>query len=281
MAPHGAFEAGVTDGVLSGWTSGTGDPVLLLHGGPGLSDYTEGFAQELAGDYTVHRYQQRGLEPSVTSGPFEIETHVQDAVAVLDALGLDKVWVVGHSWGAHLALYLAVLHPERFLGVLCVDPLGAVGDGGESDLGSNLGARLLPAARERMELLDQRALAGEGTAADAVEMLRLAWPSYFANPAAAPPMPDLDMSVDCYSQTFESIRSHLAAKTLETGLPLVTLPTAFLLGAQSPIPPVHGHRTAALIPGSVVHELDACGHMVWIERPGDTVQALNGLTGSA
>jgi pimeloyl-ACP methyl ester carboxylesterase len=35
-----------------------------------------------------------------------------------------------HSWGGHLALRLAAAHPERLLGVLAVDPLGIVGDGG-------------------------------------------------------------------------------------------------------------------------------------------------------
>jgi pimeloyl-ACP methyl ester carboxylesterase len=281
MTPPRPFEAAVPGGVLAGWMSGAGAPVLLLHGGPGLTDYTEGLAEELASDYTVYRYQQRGLAPSTTAGPFTIETHVMDVVAVLDALGLDKVWLVGHSWGGHLVLHLAVMHPERVFGVLSVDPLGAVGDGGESDLSANLGARLLPEAKERMDLLDQRALAGLGSSADAIEMVRLAWPGYFPDPAAAPPMPDLDMSVDCYAQTFESIRTHLAATTLETGLPLVRLPIAFILGAQSPIPTVHGYRTAALVPGSVVHEFDGCGHMVWLDRPGDTVRILTELVGSA
>jgi pimeloyl-ACP methyl ester carboxylesterase len=206
---------------------------------------------------------------------------VADAIAVLDSLGLDKVWLVGHSWGGHLVLYMAVMHPERILGVLSVDPLGAVGDGGEADLGVNLGARLIPEARDRMEMLDQRALAGEGTSEDAVEGLRLAWPGYFADPPSAPPMPaDLDISVQCYAETFESIRSHLVAGTLVAALPDVLLPFAFVLGADSPIPPIHGYRTAVLIPGAAIHELSDCGHMVWMERPGESLRALQELRSS-
>jgi pimeloyl-ACP methyl ester carboxylesterase len=107
MTPSRQFEAAVPEGILSGWASGAGEPVLLLHGGPGLTDYTEGLAEELASAYTVYRYQQRGLEPSTTAGPFDVETHMKDVVAVLDALGLEKVWLVGHSWGGHLVLHLA------------------------------------------------------------------------------------------------------------------------------------------------------------------------------
>lgn len=62
-------------------------------------------------------------------------------------------------------------------------------------------------------------------------------------------------------------------------LPLVTVPVAFVLGAQSPIPPPHGYRTANLIPGAVVHEVEECGHFVWMEQPGATLHALRQLTG--
>lgn len=48
-----------------------------------------------------------------------------DAIAVLDQLGIDRAWAVGHSWGGHLALHLAVSRPDRLLGVVCIDALGA------------------------------------------------------------------------------------------------------------------------------------------------------------
>jgi pimeloyl-ACP methyl ester carboxylesterase len=39
-------------------------------------------------------------------------------------------YVIGHSWGGHLAMHLAVRHPDRVLGLVIADPLGAVSDGG-------------------------------------------------------------------------------------------------------------------------------------------------------
>jgi hypothetical protein len=38
----------------------------------------------------VYRYQHRGLSPSLTDGPFDIETHVADAIAVLNANQLEQ-----------------------------------------------------------------------------------------------------------------------------------------------------------------------------------------------
>ena len=67
-------------GPIAGSWSGEGDDLLLLHGGPGLSDYMDLVEGETAGWRTI-RYQQRGLSPLTVEGPFSVERHVADAVA--------------------------------------------------------------------------------------------------------------------------------------------------------------------------------------------------------
>jgi pimeloyl-ACP methyl ester carboxylesterase len=199
------FRALVPEGSITGWQAGNGPPVLILHGGPGLSDYTEPLAAELTDAFRVIRYQQRGLAPSVTAGPFGIEQHVADAIAVLDASGADRAYVIGHSWGGHLAMHLAVRHPGRVAGLVIVDPLGAVPDGGLADMERNLTDRIQPELAARARELDERAMAGQGTAEDALESLAIVWPGYFSVPQAAPPMPPLRISAECYAATFASI----------------------------------------------------------------------------
>src|SRR4029079_8147684 len=72
-------------------------------------------------------------------------------------------------------------------------------------------ARTPEDVRSQAEELDERAMAGEGTEADALESLRLVWPAYFNDVASAPPMPEnLRISVPCYSQTFEDLVPLLA-----------------------------------------------------------------------
>src|SRR4029434_11221261 len=112
---------------LAGLRAGSGPPVLLLHGGPGLGfDYLRDLADELAQVSSVGWYQQRGLASSAAEGPFTVGLDVADAGRVLDVLGWDRAYVVGHSWGGHLALHVAAALPERLLGVLAVDPLGSL-----------------------------------------------------------------------------------------------------------------------------------------------------------
>lgn len=266
-------------GTIRAWRSGHGAPALILPGGPGLSDYTASLAAELDDGFGVIRFQQRGLDPSTRSGPFDVDRHVADVIAVLDAAGADRAYVIGHSWGGHLAMHLAAQHQDRLLGLVVVDPLGAVPDGGESDLGRILGERIPPDLAARARELDERAMAGEGTAEEALEGLAIVWPGYFSSPDKASPMPPLRMSLDCYAATFESIHWHFEHKTLVQALPAVTMPAIFLLGAASPIPPEHGIASAGLIPGARYHVEENCGHFVWLERPGSVRRALQEICG--
>ena len=136
--------------LIGGRRSGTGPPVLLLHGGPGMGfDYLRELADELAVENDVAWYQQRGLEPSAVEGPYSVAADVGDAGRVLDALGWQSAYVVGHSWGGHLALHVAEAIPDRVLGVLSVDPLGAVGDGRWSEFDEEMLRRTPEETRER------------------------------------------------------------------------------------------------------------------------------------
>lgn len=202
-----------------------------------------------------------------------------DALGVLDALELERVCVVGSSWGGHLAMYLAAGHAERMSALVPVDPLGAVGDGGEADLLRVLFERLGPEAAARAAELDEKAMAGEGTEDHALEALRLVWPAYFASPGDAPPMPPMAVSLACCSQTWDSIHEHLSHRTLELRLPSVRLPAVFVLGAASPIPLHHGQATAALIPGARCQIEEGCGHYLWLERPGAVRRAVDAVYG--
>ena len=67
--PQQTFEAPADRGVLAGSVVGDGPPVLVLHGGPGLSvAIVDGLVADLAPAYRVATFQQRGIEPSTTEG---------------------------------------------------------------------------------------------------------------------------------------------------------------------------------------------------------------------
>jgi pimeloyl-ACP methyl ester carboxylesterase len=206
------FTAEVEGGVLSGVVRGDGPPVVLLHGGPGLSwTYLEPLVDELATGYRVAVYQQRGLAPSTAGAPYDVTAQVADVVAVLDHLRWERALVVGHSWGGHLLLHVLAIRPERVTAALIVDTLGGVGDGGEAEFDDEILRRTPPRDVERVEHLERQAMGGNGTEADLAESMRLLWPAYFANPAMAPPFPGMRFSVEAYAETFASLHAEAGA----------------------------------------------------------------------
>lgn len=269
------FRAVVEGGELTGWKRGSGRPVLLLHGGPGLSvNYLDPLAAELDDGYEIASYQQRGVAPSTATGPYDIPTQVDDVARVLDALGWQRAVVVGHSWGGHLAIHTATRLADRLDAVLAVDPLGMVGDGGEKEFEATIWARTPDDVRTRAEELDAQALRGEGTVTQLEESLRLVWPAYFPSWDTAAPMPPITGSVEAYAETFASIHALLPA--LEQSLPTITVPVGFLAGSGSPMPISAVTDSASRIPGSWVDVVDA-GHFPWYDAPGAVRRSLDRL----
>ena len=275
--PQQTFEAPADRGVLAGQVVGDGPPVLVLHGGPGLSvAIVDGLVADLAPAYRVATFQQRGIEPSTTGGRFTIDEAVAAVAAVLDRLGWDRAYVVGSSWGGHLALWVAGRLPHRLLGVLAVDPLGAVGDGGNAEFEATMAARTPEADRERAAELDR--LAQEGAVGEdlALESFRLFWPAYFADPASAPAVPEpMRLSIPAYSGLFTDLVARLPE--LEASLPTITCPLGVVVGQLSPIPPAAGRDSADRVPGGWTEVVEGAGHLPWYERPGCVRQALDRL----
>ena len=263
--------------LIAGRRSGSGPPVLLLHGGPGLGfEYLRDLADELAEENDVAWYQQRGQEPSAAEGPYTVAADVEDASRVLDALGWSRAYVVGHSWGGHLALHVAETIPERLLGALAVDPLGSVGDGRWPEFDEEIFRRTPEAVRARARELDELSMAGAVDDELALEGMSLVWPAYFADPEGAPSMPELRLASERSAEMVPSIMAELPK--LEAGLPEIRVPVGFVHGSLSPMPLAASTDAAERIPGAWVEVVEGAGHFIWVEAPGAVREALRRLT---
>jgi pimeloyl-ACP methyl ester carboxylesterase len=268
------FTVDVAGGLVAGWTAGEGPDLLLLHGGPGLSDYMSILCSETTA-WRAIGYQQRGLAPSTTEEPFNVEQHVADAVAVLAAQADGPAVVLGHSWGGHLALRVALAAPDRVRGVVVVDGLGCVGDGGAPRLGAELRRRLPPDRAALVARLDERLASGEPSDALALESLRLLWPSYFAEPLAAPAPPEgFAVSLACNAGTIVSVVNEMSEGAFASRLQALAVPVVVIVGGRSPMPADVGETTAGLCGGDLIVVEDG-GHLPWYERPGCVAEALS------
>lgn len=108
------------DLALTHW-SGDGPAIIALHGitANGLSF---GAVADALGEMDVYAPDLRGRAGSAgLPGPYGLDAHVADVVALLDHLGQRQAVLVGHSMGAFVAALAAARHPDRFPRVVLVD----------------------------------------------------------------------------------------------------------------------------------------------------------------
>ncbi len=93
-------------------TYGAGDPVLLIHGGLGHADLWASQVTDLMTDHLVIVADSRGHGRSTRDAqPFGYDLMMEDYVALLDYLRIDKVDIVGWSDGGIIGLDMAMKHP--------------------------------------------------------------------------------------------------------------------------------------------------------------------------
>jgi pimeloyl-ACP methyl ester carboxylesterase len=178
--------------------------------------------------------------------------------------------------GGCAALHVAVTYPDRVVGLLLVDTLGAGADV-FPEFDANLRRGLTDAERARVDDIVARRRAGAVTEAELVERLGVLWPRYFGRPENAPPSPFSTVGAQASIDTNRSIAEHFAAGTLTRGLPAVTSPAFFVHGEHDPLPVRSSESAAALIPGARLETIPDCGHFPWLEQPAafrETVERL-------
>src|SRR2546430_17047425 len=155
--------------------------------------------------------------------------------------------------------------PDRVRGVLSVDPLGAVGDGRWPEFDEEIFRRTPESVRARARGLGGVSATGEADDALALGGMRLVWPAYFADPEAAPPMPELRMASERSAQMVQSINAELPK--LEAGLPQIRIPVGFVHGSRSPMPGETPTDAAERIPGAWGDGVQGARHFIWGEAP--------------
>ncbi len=109
------LSTGVTLNVCHGGPE-HGEPILFLHGFPESHRTWRNQIEELALDFQVVAPDQRGFAASDKPEGvenYETDRIVQDAMALMDALGFDRFTLVGHDWGGAVAWTAALQHPLR------------------------------------------------------------------------------------------------------------------------------------------------------------------------
>jgi 3-oxoadipate enol-lactonase len=104
--------------------AGEGDPVLLLHPGfvaDGMYPLFDEPALAGRGLVVYHRRGYGGSDPA--TGPISVAEQADDAIGLLGVLGIERAHLVGHSYGADVAIEIALRAPEVVASVALLEPL--------------------------------------------------------------------------------------------------------------------------------------------------------------
>ncbi len=99
-----------------------GEPVLALHGLASTGHWYRRLAPYLVDRYRLIAPDQRG-HGATTAAPsgYDWQTLAEDAVRLLDHLGIQRVAALGHSWGGHVSSNLAMRFPDRVSRLVMID----------------------------------------------------------------------------------------------------------------------------------------------------------------
>jgi proline iminopeptidase len=235
--------------------------VILVHGGPGLWDYLEPLGALLAGLTTVHRYDQRGCGRSSASEDLTMERFVADLDELRIAFGHERVVVIGHSFGATLALAYAGTHPDRVAGLGYLDGTG-IGDWRTASRAEE--ARRRAPWAEQFAALDARAR----TRAEETEWRRIQWASDYADPVAGYDLAR-EMAEAPHEINHDANRRLMAFGDADqiAWAATASCPVTFVHGTADPRPAENVVALAGCAHRPRKRIVSGAGHLPWVEQP--------------
>jgi proline iminopeptidase len=259
---------------------GSGPPLVIGHGGPGLDDDLGPLAALVADHATVITWAQRGVGRSDPVGPHTIERYVADIEAIRAHLGHERWVVAGHSFGATIALRYALAHPGRTRALVYLSGVGT-GRAWHAAATAEADRRLTGEQRERRDELARR----DRSPDEEVEWRALHWlPDFVGDRALAHATALAEASGPICWEANRALGAEVRADDEEAVLARcrrLDVPALLLHGADDPRPAWALDDLAAALPDVRVEIVPGAGHRPWVEAPdavgGALVRFVSGL----
>jgi len=259
---------------------GTGVPLVIIHGGPGLDhSYLLPQMEQLADSYELIFFDQRGCGKStirLDSTDMTLDALVEDIDRVRDAYNLNTMNLMGHSWGGLLAMFYAAKHGDRLNSLILVNsspPTSALRDSSFKSMAQRMSTEDSLAQAAIMQTAEFR----QREPQTMEKFFRLLFKGSFYNPIRANELtlsfgPDYAARSKLvgYLAKDPQLRTYDLTGTLET----ITCPVLIIGSDDDPVPPASNELIHSHIKDSKYVVMKNCGHFPFIEAPGQFFPAV-------
>ena len=255
--------------------TGSGPLVTVLHGGPGAQhDYLFPAFSRLADEFHLRFYDQRGGGRSQVSEPHRIGW--RDHVADLDALrrdwGIDRLLLLGYSWGGLLALLYSAEYPGNVRALVLVAPAAGWGDY-HRRFKKELDRRGRSAAILGMRAeLEASGLRRSDPKLYQQRRFDLNVAGYYMVPEDAYGSEKFAVQLQAQQATWASLKCH--GPELKSKLQRLQVPTLILHGRHDPIPLEWPEELAIVLPEARLVVLEHSAHVPYVEEPEETFREI-------
>jgi proline iminopeptidase len=271
----------VRDGIDLYYTvvGGSGDYVLVLSGGPGEEVRSmQGIADELGKKYRCIMFEQRGTGRSkltkYDASTINLNAYIEDIEALRKQMQIDKLIVVGNSWGMMLALAYGGTYPDAVRAIVTIGSGPITGEYLEV-MGANRNTRLWPSELEVREFWSEPSRQTQDFERAQFESTRAMAAAYFYNRKAAL---QYAMEMSPADFNFRVVPAFLKAEgnfDLRPKLKAIKAPVLLLQGRQDLAGEANICEAHLLIKNSTLTFINKCGHMPWLEQPEQTWKIVN------
>jgi len=265
--------------------TGSGNPVLFLHGGPGLfHNYLVQPFKQLSSNHKLIFFDQRGSGASSALKPNQpvcINDFIADIESLRQALNLSTITLIGHSWGGLLAVLYAAKFGKNLKSMILVDP--APGNSSFDKVGRNsMQNRLTVDDREEINSIMQTN-PFEKSDMDAINRFVQIneKPRYFDQSYVSKYKPIFTFDTLAKLRTVSSLlNEELDDYDIFQRIQGLDTRTLVIHGDYDPIPVESSRKYSEMLTNSSFQLLKDCGHFPFIEKKEETLSSIEDFLNS-
>jgi proline iminopeptidase len=255
-------------------TIGKKDPIIIIHGGPGMHHgYFLPAMLELSKNHQIILYDQRGCGKAtsevIDSDSINIKTFVSDLEVLRKSLGLNKVTLLGHSFGGFLAMQYAIKYHKNLSSLILVGAMPADFNGYNSFL-LEFERRIQKIANE-INSIRKSSKFKKGDPKAVYRFYRIIFETYLYDPEK---IDEISLAFEPFAaingfKVYDIFDQNLFKSKFDilSDLKNLSIPTLIVHGSSDPIPLETAKRISSAITNSKLVVLKRCGHFPFVEQP--------------